>query len=143
MSFGHHVEVAALPQDKQDVWLARAEQLHCLESQAESIFSPGTPDPYMLFDHQVRQEYLTRIPAVVHLDGTARLQTVNEFDDPFLASLLEEYSKLSGMPALCNTSANYSGCGFFPDVCSAAEWGRLERIWNGGYLYGKRNSSDR
>jgi carbamoyltransferase len=115
----------------------------CLESQAESIFSPGTPDPYMLFDHQVRQEYLARIPAVVHLDGTARLQTVNEFDDPFLASLLEEYSKLSGMPVLCNTSANYSGCGFFPDVRSAAKWGRLERIWNGGYLYRKRNSSDR
>lgn len=113
----------------------------CLESRAAAIFSPGTPDPYMLFDHQVRPEYLNRIPAVVHLDGTARLQTVNQSDDPFLASLLAEYDKLSGLPVLCNTSANYNGCGFFPDVRSAAEWGGVERIWNAGFLYRRQNSS--
>jgi carbamoyltransferase len=114
----------------------------CLESEAEKIFEPGTPDPYMLFDHQVREEYLARIPAVVHLDGTARLQTVNEFADPFIAELLAEYAKLSEIPVLCNTSANLNGCGFFPDVRSAAEWGRVPLIWNNGYLYRKDGGTD-
>lgn len=109
----------------------------CLESAAPRYFSPGTRDPYMLFDHRVRDEYRTRIPAVVHLDGTARLQTVSATDDPFLAALLTEYGARSGMPVLCNTSANHAGRGFFPDVRSAAEWGRLDRIWNGGHLYRK------
>lgn len=109
----------------------------CLEAEAPAIFSPGTPDPYMLFDHDVRPAYLDRIPAVVHLDGTARLQTVNDTDDPFIASLLKEYAKLSGVPVLCNTSANHNGRGFFPDVQSAADWGRLNYIWSESYLYRK------
>jgi carbamoyltransferase len=109
----------------------------CLESAAPRYFAPGTPDPYMLFDHRVRDECRGRIPAVAHLDGTARLQTVNESDDPFLAALLTEYAKLSGIPVLCNTSANHPGRGFFPDVRSAAEWGRLSRIWHSGHLYRK------
>ncbi|MGY4327418.1 carbamoyltransferase [Bradyrhizobium sp. LB7.2] len=48
----------------------------CLEDRAPDIFNPGTPDPYMLFDHQTRAEWRERVPAVVHLDGSARLQTV-------------------------------------------------------------------
>lgn len=110
----------------------------CLETEAQTIFSPGTPDPYMVFDHDVRPEYLDRIPAVVHLDGTARLQTVCDTDDPLIAALLREYAKLSGVPVLCNTSANHAGRGFFPDVSSAADWGRLNYIWTSGYLYRKK-----
>ena len=58
----------------------------CLENRAVEIFSPGTTDPHMLFDHVVRADWAPRIPAVVHLDGTARLQTVgteNQFSRSF------------------------------------------------------------
>lgn len=109
----------------------------CLEEVAPEVFDPGTPDPYMLFDHKVRPGWVERIPAVLHLDGTARLETVNEGDDPILEALLREYYRLSGIPVLCNTSANYQGRGFFPDVASAIAWGRVPNIWSDGYLYSR------
>ncbi|MFC9756878.1 carbamoyltransferase N-terminal domain-containing protein [Streptomyces sp. NPDC056921] len=107
----------------------------CLVAEAPKIFDPGTPDPHMLFDHEVRADWLSRIPAVVHLDGTARLQTVGEDDDPLLAQLLMVYHQLSGVPVLCNTSANLNGHGFFSDVASAMAWGQVDRIWSEGTLY--------
>jgi carbamoyltransferase len=107
----------------------------CLEHRAQEIFSPGTPDPHMLFDHKVRAEWADRVPAICHLDGTARLQTVNENENPAVFELLREYESLSGVPLLCNTSANLKNSGFFPDVRSAMEWGRLGLIWSDGRLY--------
>jgi carbamoyltransferase len=89
----------------------------------------------MLFDHEVRPQWAHRIPAVVRLDGTARLQTVGPDDDPFLHEVPSEYHALSGIPVLCNTSANLNGSGFFPDVASAVQWGRVDRIWSAGRLY--------
>lgn len=101
----------------------------CLEDRAPEVFAPGVPDPFMLFDHDVRPEWLNRIPAVVHLDGTSRLQTLRR-DSPLpTAKVLIEYEALTGIPLLCNTSANHLGCGFFPDVVSAAKWGRVDHIW--------------
>src|SRR5262249_22824710 len=47
----------------------------CIEEDAPEVFEPGTPDRYMLFEHRIREQWLNRIPAVTHLDGTARLQT--------------------------------------------------------------------
>ncbi|MFE2183127.1 carbamoyltransferase N-terminal domain-containing protein [Streptomyces sp. NPDC059455] len=107
----------------------------CLVDAAPEIFDPGTPDPYMLFDHDVRPDWADHIPAVVHLDGTARLQTVDPADDPVLGEVLAEYHRLSGIPVLCNTSANLNGSGFFPDVVSAIEWGQVDRVWSAGTLY--------
>jgi len=107
----------------------------CLTADAPAVFDPGTPDPYMLFEHAVRDAWRDRVPAVVHLDGTARLQTVDPASNPFLASVLSAYRSLSGVPVLCNTSANFHGSGFFPDVASAMAWGQLDRIWSDGVLY--------
>lgn len=107
----------------------------CLEERAPVIFDPGTPDPFMLFDHVVRPEWRKRIPAVVHLDFTARLQTVSAAQNPLIHDLLIDYEALTGIPLLCNTSANLNGSGFFPDVASAARWGRCRRIWSNGFLY--------
>lgn len=109
----------------------------CLAEYAPDIFDPGTPDPYMLFEHRVREQWLDRIPAVVHLDGSARLQTVSSNDDPVLATVLLEYHKWSGVPVLCNTSANFHGCGFFPDVASAMAWGQVDLVWSEGTLFRK------
>ncbi|HWK03633.1 MAG TPA: carbamoyltransferase N-terminal domain-containing protein [Puia sp.] len=111
----------------------------CLEEEAEMIFDPGTPDPLMLYDHQIRVEWQGRIPAVRHLDGSARLQTVNASNNPLIYQLLREYFALSGIPLLCNTSANYKGKGFFPDVYSATDWGRLNFVWCDHRLYVKKS----
>ncbi|MFF3652514.1 carbamoyltransferase N-terminal domain-containing protein [Streptomyces sp. NPDC002181] len=109
----------------------------CLTERAAEVFSPGTPDPYMLFEHRVRPEWGDRIPAVVHLDGTARLQTVDSDAGTPVSKVLTAYERLTGIPVLCNTSANMNGRGFFPDVATAAEWGRLNHIWCDGTLYTK------
>ncbi|MFF2079061.1 carbamoyltransferase N-terminal domain-containing protein [Kitasatospora sp. NPDC058162] len=114
----------------------------CLEEHAPAIFEPGTPDPHMLFDHDVRPDWVDRIPAVLHLDGTARLQTVGAEDDATLRAVLVEYHRLSGVPVLCNTSANHSGTGFFPDLASAMEWGRVDQVWGEGTLYSRSAEGD-
>ncbi|SDF89583.1 carbamoyltransferase [Bradyrhizobium brasilense] len=109
----------------------------CLEDRAPEIFAPGTPDPYMLFDHQTRAEWRDKIPAVIHLDGSARLQTISRTSQHKIAELLVEYESLTGIPLLCNTSANQHGRGFFPHVAAACEWGRVEHVWCDGMLWTK------
>ena len=79
-----------------------------LERAAE-IFSGQLPSPYMLFVHEVRPEWRDRIPAVVHVDNTARVQTVDPADDPLLAALLAEFERRTGLPVVVNTSLNTAG----------------------------------
>ncbi|KRB78916.1 carbamoyltransferase N-terminal domain-containing protein [Noviherbaspirillum sp. Root189] len=107
----------------------------CMEEHAPEIFSPGTHDPHMLFDHMVKPEWRSRIPAICHLDDTARLQTVNVDENETIYRLLSEYHKLTGVPLLCNTSANLNGSGFFPDVGSAMRWGGVDHVYSDGILY--------
>jgi carbamoyltransferase len=109
----------------------------CLAERAAEVFLPGIEDPYMLFDHRVRQEWVDRVPAIRHLDGTARVQTVGRHNNPQVYTLLKAYEALSGVPLLCNTSANYNGSGFFPDVYSATNWGGVNYVWCDGQLYQK------
>ena len=109
----------------------------CLEEHAQAIFDPGTPDPHMLFDHRVRDEWKDRIPAIRHLDGTARLQTVNAGENEVVHRLISAYHRLSGIPLLCNTSANLNGSGFFPDVDSALRWGQVPYVYCDGTLYSR------
>lgn len=111
----------------------------CLEEKAAEIFDPGCADPYMLFEHRVRNNWQKRIPAVNHTDHSARLQTVNREQHTVLYELLTEFEKLSGVPILCNTSANFKGSGFFPDVYSAMRWGKVNYVWSEGYLYSRDN----
>jgi carbamoyltransferase len=107
----------------------------CLEESASEIFNPGGRDPFMLFQHRVRTAWQDRIPAVCHFDGTARLQTVSRAQEPVVYDLLSQYRQLSGIPVLCNTSANYPGSGFFPSIAAALRWGGVEHVWSDGMLY--------
>jgi carbamoyltransferase len=66
----------------------------------------------------VRPEWRERLAAITHIDGSARLQTVDRDFAPRLYDLLRAYGRLSGMPVLLNTSLNLAG---EPIVCSAAE----------------------
>jgi len=67
----------------------------------------------LTFDHQTRAAWRDKIPAVVHPDGSTRLQTISRTSQQKVAVLLVDYEKLTGMPLLCNTSANYHGRGIF------------------------------
>lgn len=106
----------------------------CLEHRAPEVFDPGTPDPYMLFDHDLRPEWRDRVPAIMHVDGSARLQTVGP-DNELMWRLLSAYEQHTGIPVLCNTSANFKGSGFFPDAESAMRWGRVRHVWSDGTLF--------
>lgn len=109
----------------------------CKEEKAPEIFEPGTKDPHMLFDHIVKKKWINKIPAVIHIDQTARLQTINKKDNELVYELLDEFEKLSSIPLLCNTSANYKGTGFFPDVYSATKWDKVNYVWCNNILYEK------
>ena len=113
----------------------------CLEEDAKDLFIPGSRDPFMVFDHVVRPEWVDRIPAIRHIDGTARLQTINEAENPVIYHLLSEYKKLSGIPLLCNTSANYNGKGFFPDPLTAMKWNKVNYVWCDNTLYEKERKT--
>ncbi|MEV7808655.1 carbamoyltransferase C-terminal domain-containing protein [Microbispora sp. NPDC088329] len=93
-----------------------------LAERAPMIFGRGpTSSPYMLFVHDVRPEWRDRIPAVVHVDGTARIQTVERGRDPLLARLLEEFEARTGLPVVVNTSLNTAGRPMVDDPRDALE----------------------
>jgi carbamoyltransferase len=81
-----------------------------LADRAGEIFGQGPlPSPYMLFVHSVSPSWRERIPAVVHVDGTARVQTVADQDEPAVARLLRAFERRTGLPLLVNTSLNTAG----------------------------------
>lgn len=95
-----------------------------LEEDAEVWFKDAHYSPFMLFVYPVRDEVADRIPAVRHVDGTARIQTVNETQHPSYYALLKEFKKLTGVPVLVNTSFNTLGK---PIVCSPRD--AIECFW--------------
>jgi carbamoyltransferase len=92
-----------------------------LADRAPSIFTDGPmPSPYMLFVHTVKDEWRERIPAVVHVDGTARIQTVDD-DSPRVAALLRAFEARTGLPVVVNTSLNTAGRPMVDDPRDALE----------------------
>jgi carbamoyltransferase len=63
----------------------------------------------MLFVHDVSPQWRERIPAVVHVDGTARIQTVDGAAQPELARMLRLFERRTGLPVVVNTSLNTAG----------------------------------
>ena len=64
------------------------------------------PSPYMLFTAHVKEEKKKVIPAVTHVDGTSRHQTVNKEQNPLYYGLINEFYKLTGVSVILNTSFN-------------------------------------
>jgi carbamoyltransferase len=80
-----------------------------LAERAKEIFEGEEDSPFMLIAKHVRPEWRDRIPAVVHVDGTARVQTVHAQTNPLLYRLLKEFDALTGVPVLINTSFSVKG----------------------------------
>ncbi|MGC9478689.1 carbamoyltransferase family protein [Streptomyces sp. WG4] len=93
-----------------------------LTERAHEIFSGGPlPSPYMLFVHDVAAEWRERIPAVVHVDGTARIQTVDASQEPLVARMLTAFEQRTGVPVVVNTSLNTAGRPMVDDPRDALE----------------------
>ncbi|MET7933192.1 carbamoyltransferase C-terminal domain-containing protein [Streptomyces sp. NPDC005322] len=92
-----------------------------LADRAAEIFEGPLPSPYMLFVHDVRPEWRERIPAVVHVDGTARIQTVDPGAEPLVARMLGAFERLTCLPVVVNTSLNTSGRPMVDDPRDALE----------------------
>jgi carbamoyltransferase len=86
-----------------------------LEEDVASYFHFSGSSPFMTFVCRVREEQRETIPAVTHVDGTARIQTVSRSHNPRYWKLLNEFKALTGVPVLLNTSFNVQG---EPIVCT-------------------------
>jgi carbamoyltransferase len=92
-----------------------------LAERAAEIFDGPLPSPFMLFTHRVREGWAERIPAVVHVDGTARIQTVDRQAEPLVARMLEAFEARTGVPVVVNTSLNTAGRPMVDDPRDALE----------------------
>jgi len=76
---------------------------------AGEFVESATDSPFMILTAQVRQEKQSVIPAVTHVDGSARPQTVEKTANPVYWRLIDEFGKRTGVPVVLNTSFNLRG----------------------------------
>jgi carbamoyltransferase len=88
-----------------------------LEEEADRFFDLAGPVPFMLFTAPVKPGAKGLIPAVVHVDGSARVQTVDHTSNPKFRTLLQAFGRKTGVPVLLNTSFNVQE----PMVCTPQE----------------------
>jgi carbamoyltransferase len=93
-----------------------------LLEKAPEIFSRGPiPSPYMLFVHDVAPEWREKIPTVTHVDGTARIQTIDPEVDPLVHRMISAFERRTGLPIVVNTSLNTAGRPMVDDPRDALE----------------------
>ena len=78
-----------------------------LEEHVSEYFDIDVPSPYMLMVAKVKQP--DKIPAVTHVDGTGRLQTVSKESNQLYYDLIKEFYKITSIPVVINTSMNVMG----------------------------------
>jgi carbamoyltransferase len=111
--------------DMKDVLNARIKRREQFRPFAPSVllervgeyFEWDYPDPFMAKVYPIRPEKRDEIPAVAHVDGTGRLQTVRKKDNPLYWRLIKEFDKITGVPVLLNTSFNENE----PIVCTPVD----------------------
>lgn len=77
-----------------------------LEEDMGDWFEESRKSPFMLQTFRIRPEKLDFVPAIAHLDDTARVQTLSFEDNPILYDVITQFKKAKGVPLLCNTSLN-------------------------------------
>jgi carbamoyltransferase len=119
-----HAEMQARLNDIKDREDFRPVAPVVLEEEAASWFTDARVSPFMLFVHDVRPERADRIPAVRHIDGTARIQTIRRAQHPLYYDLIRAFQRRTGVPVLVNTSFNTRG---EPIVCTPRD--AVESFW--------------
>jgi carbamoyltransferase len=89
-----------------------------MEEYQDAFFMSGFPSPFMQMVYPVRQDKRALIPAIVHQDGTGRLQTVSRKTNPRFWNLINEFNRITGIPIVLNTSFNDND---EPIVCTPKE----------------------
>ena len=80
-----------------------------LHEKGPEYFDGYYPNPFMLLVLPIREEKREVIPAVTHVDGTGRIQTVQREENAEYHRLIEEFDRLTGVPVVLNTSFNLRG----------------------------------
>jgi carbamoyltransferase len=119
-----HAEIQARLNDIKDREDLRPVAPVVLEEEAGAWFVDGEVSPFMLFVFDVRSDKADRIPAVRHVDGTARVQTINRRQNAPYYDLLKAFQARTGVPVLVNTSFNTRG---EPIVCTPRD--AVESFW--------------
>jgi carbamoyltransferase len=115
-----------------------------LEERAADYLLTPQKSPYMTMVGRVTERAAREIPAVVHVDGTARVQTVSRDDDPRFWRLLREFDRITSVPVLLNTSFNLRG---EPIVCTPRDALRtyftsgLDALVIGRYVLRKKDTA--
>ena len=80
-----------------------------LEESCGKYFGSDVPSPYMLRAYPTRPEMIEVLPAITHVDGTARVQTVSAKQNPRYYRLIKEFGRITGIDCVLNTSFNIRG----------------------------------
>jgi carbamoyltransferase len=89
-----------------------------LEERTGEYFTLDYPSPFMILVYDVRPEKRSAVPAITHVDGTGRVQTVSRAANPLYWSLIHQFERLTGVGLVLNTSFNVMG---EPIVCRPEE----------------------
>lgn len=98
-----------------------------LAERGHEYFEDFYPSPYMILTFWANKAAADKIPAVVHVDGSARVQSVERATNPRYYRLIEEFGRLTGVPVVMNTSFNLKGD---PIVCSPKD--AIETFYTSG-----------
>lgn len=106
----------------------------CLLEYAKDWFDMASLEesPFMMYAVDVLEEKRELIPAIVHEDGTCRVQTVTWHQNTNFYRLIDEFFKLSGVPILFNTSFNLAGdplCETLKDALETLEQSKIDYLW--------------
>jgi carbamoyltransferase len=85
-----------------------------LHEKMSEYFEPDADSPFMILTHTVRPEKRSVIPAITHVDNSARIQTVRQDVNPLYWQLISDFERLTGVAVVLNTSFNLRG---EPIVC--------------------------
>ena len=107
-----------------------------LEERVGDYFEQTHPAPSMLMVYQIKADKRAQIPAVTHVDGSGRLQTVSRATNPRYYALISDFERLTGVPVVLNTSFNEDE----PIVCTPADAlscfqrTRMDKLFLGDYM---------
>ncbi|MFR2755398.1 MAG: carbamoyltransferase C-terminal domain-containing protein [Eisenbergiella massiliensis] len=92
---------------KREWWRPVAPIILCEE--LNNWFSKAFDSPYMLNNFLIKKEKAEKVPAILHLDQSARVQSIKFIENPNLYNVIKDFQKITGIPIVCNTSLNDKG----------------------------------
>lgn len=114
----------------------------CRSKDKDIYFEKAFDSKFMSYAPVVRKEYKEKLCSITHMDGTARLQTVNEKDHLLFYSIITEMKKQGMLPVILNTSFNIKGKPILTtleDALHVLDNTQLDHVYTQDYLFSKRS----